>query len=61
MSELSLATNNFSSDLLVGDGSFGLVYRAKLSDGLVVAVKKLDRDALQGLREFTAEMETLGS
>lgn len=61
MSELSLATNNFSSDLIVGDGSFGLVYRAKLSDGLVVAVKKLDRDALQGLREFTAEMETLGS
>lgn len=61
MSELSSATNNFSSDLIVGDGSFGLVYRAKLSNGLVVAVKKLDRDALQGLREFTAEMETLGS
>ncbi|KAJ4904013.1 Protein kinase superfamily protein [Raphanus sativus] len=61
MSELSIATNNFSSDLIVGDGSFGLVYRAKLANGPVVAVKKLDRDALQGLREFTAEMETLSS
>lgn len=60
MAELSLATKGFSSDLIVGDGSFGFVYRAKLSNGVVVAVKKLDPDALQGFREFSAEMETLG-
>ncbi|ESQ52811.1 hypothetical protein EUTSA_v10016827mg [Eutrema salsugineum] len=60
MAELSVATNGFSSDLIVGDGSFGLVYRAELSNGVVVAVKKLNHDALQGLREFSAEMETLG-
>ncbi|XP_010559015.1 PREDICTED: phytosulfokine receptor 1-like [Tarenaya hassleriana] len=60
MSELSAATKGFSSDLIVGDGSFGLVYRAELSNGVVVAVKKLDPDAIQGFREFRAEMETLG-
>ncbi|KAL1220062.1 Phytosulfokine receptor 1 [Cardamine amara subsp. amara] len=60
MAELIIATKNFSSDLIVGDGSFGFVYRAELSNGVVVAVKKLDPDALQGFREFSAEMETLG-
>ncbi|AED94811.1 putative protein kinase RLK-Pelle-LRR-Xb-1 family [Arabidopsis thaliana] len=60
MAELTIATKNFSSDLIVGDGSFGLVYRAQLSNGVVVAVKKLDHDALQGFREFAAEMDTLG-
>lgn len=60
MAELSVATNNFSSDLIIGDGSFGLVYRAQLSNGVTVAIKKLDPDAFQGFREFRAEMETLG-
>ncbi|TKY51442.1 Phytosulfokine receptor 2 [Spatholobus suberectus] len=57
--ELSRATDNFSPHLIVGDGSFGLVYRARLSTGALVAVKKLSPDAFQGFREFTAEMETL--
>ncbi|KAB1201068.1 hypothetical protein CJ030_MR0G005124 [Morella rubra] len=59
MAELVVATNNFSSDLIVGDGSFGLVYEAQLSNGHRVAIKKLDQDAFQGFREFRAEMETL--
>ncbi|XP_040998790.1 phytosulfokine receptor 2 [Juglans microcarpa x Juglans regia] len=58
MIELVIATKNFSADLIVGDGSFGLVYKAQLS-GATVAVKKLDPDAFQGFREFQAEMETL--
>lgn len=53
-------TRNFSPDLIIGDGSFGLVYKARLNSGPVVAVKKLSPDAFQGLREFRAEMETLG-
>ncbi|KAL2324652.1 hypothetical protein Fmac_023710 [Flemingia macrophylla] len=57
--ELARATDNFSPHLIVGDGSFGLVYKARLSTGAVVAVKKLSPDAFQGFREFTAEMETL--
>ncbi|KAL2503735.1 Protein kinase superfamily protein [Abeliophyllum distichum] len=59
MRELIDATRNFSSDLIIGDGSFGLVYKAQLNSG-VVAVKKLAADAFQGFREFRAEMETLG-
>ncbi|GAA0141286.1 hypothetical protein LIER_35366 [Lithospermum erythrorhizon] len=60
MAELMAATQNFSPDLIVGDGSFGYVYKAKLPSGKVVAVKKLAADAFQGFREFLAEMETLG-
>ncbi|KAJ1424977.1 Serine-threonine/tyrosine-protein kinase, catalytic domain [Sesbania bispinosa] len=59
MEELARATENFSPSLIVGDGSFGLVYKARLSTGTVVAVKKLSPDAFQGFREFAAEMETL--
>nr|DAD40106.1 TPA_asm: hypothetical protein HUJ06_014429 [Nelumbo nucifera] len=61
MSELVIATRNFASDGIIGDGSFGLVYKARLSNGVTVAVKKLSEDAFQGLREFKAEMETLGN
>ncbi|XP_062020375.1 phytosulfokine receptor 2 [Rosa rugosa] len=60
MDEVVKATKNFNKDLVVGDGGFGLVYKAQLSDGLKVAIKKLDPDAFQGFREFRAEMETLG-
>ncbi|XP_022753715.1 putative serine/threonine-protein kinase [Durio zibethinus] len=60
MAELAAATKNFSSDLIIGDGSFGYVYKATLSSGVTVALKKLDPNAFQGLREFRAEMETLG-
>lgn len=60
MSDLVKATRNFSPDLIVGDGSFGLVYKANLPTGVTVAVKKLGADAFQGYREFRAEMETLG-
>lgn len=60
MSELVDATENFSTDKIIGDGSFGFVYKAKLSSGVTVAIKKLDKDAFQGFREFRAEMETLG-
>lgn len=60
MKELAEATRDFSPELIIGDGSFGMVYKAKLSSGIVVAVKKLSPDAFQGFREFRAEMETLG-
>ncbi|KAK4773293.1 hypothetical protein SAY87_028312 [Trapa incisa] len=60
MAELLSATKQFSSDLIIGDGGFGLVYKAQLSSGVTVAIKKLSPDAFQGFREFRAEMETLG-
>lgn len=60
MQELIDVTGNFSPNKIIGDGSFGLVYKARLNSGAIVAVKKLSPDAFQGLREFRAEMETLG-
>lgn len=60
MKELADATGDFSPELIIGDGSFGMVYKAKLNSGISVAVKKLSADAFQGFREFRAEMETLG-
>lgn len=40
-SDLVLATDNFSAANIIGDGGFGMVYKAKLTDGTVVAIKKL--------------------
>lgn len=59
-SDLLQATDNFSSAKIIGDGGFGMVYKAKLADGTTVAIKKLLQDGAQGEREFRAEMETLG-
>ncbi|KAG2305710.1 hypothetical protein Bca52824_025458 [Brassica carinata] len=54
------ATNGFSADSMIGSGGFGDVYKAKLGDGSVVAIKKLIQVTGQGDREFMAEMETIG-
>ncbi|KAL3851068.1 hypothetical protein ACJIZ3_012950 [Penstemon smallii] len=54
------ATNGFSTESLIGSGGFGDVYKAQLTDGSVVAIKKLIHVTGQGDREFMAEMETIG-
>lgn len=46
IAELQIATGSFSVDHLVGEGSFGRVYRAQFDDGQVVAVKKIDSSVL---------------
>ncbi|KAK1273907.1 putative LRR receptor-like serine/threonine-protein kinase [Acorus gramineus] len=57
--DILMATKNFSDDMIVGRGGFGVVYRGLLPDGRHVAVKKLQREGLEGEREFRAEMEVL--
>ncbi|KAL6648019.1 hypothetical protein ACP70R_012243 [Stipagrostis hirtigluma subsp. patula] len=46
VADLQVATESFSVDNLVGEGSFGSVYRAQLSDQKVLAVKKINFSAL---------------
>ncbi|XVF54358.1 hypothetical protein PTKIN_Ptkin05aG0174900 [Pterospermum kingtungense] len=54
------ATGNFSENMILGKGGFGTVYRGVLPDGREVAVKKLQREGIEGEKEFRAEMEVLG-
>ncbi|XP_072975359.1 receptor-like cytoplasmic kinase 185 [Typha angustifolia] len=54
--ELAAATKNFRQDCLLGEGGFGRVYKGRLESGQVVAVKQLDRNGLQGNREFLVEV-----
>ncbi|XP_011012992.1 PREDICTED: serine/threonine-protein kinase CDL1-like [Populus euphratica] len=55
--ELATATKNFKPECLLGEGGFGRVYKGRLeSTGQAVAVKQLDRNGLQGNREFLVEV-----
>ncbi|WVZ87139.1 hypothetical protein U9M48_033827 [Paspalum notatum var. saurae] len=57
--ELRTATENFSSSNLLGEGGYGSVYKGKLTDGRVVAVKQLSEASHQGKKQFAAEIETI--
>ncbi|KAJ8749490.1 hypothetical protein K2173_025685 [Erythroxylum novogranatense] len=55
--ELATATKNFRQECLIGEGGFGRVYKGKLEmTGQIVAVKQLDRNGLQGNKEFLVEV-----
>ncbi|KAL5834486.1 hypothetical protein ACOSQ4_013983 [Xanthoceras sorbifolium] len=55
--ELASATKNFRQETLLGEGGFGRVYKGTLpTNGQVVAVKQLDRNGLQGNKEFLVEV-----
>ncbi|EEF47418.1 serine/threonine-protein kinase PBS1 [Ricinus communis] len=55
--ELAAATKNFRQESFIGEGGFGRVYKGLLeTTGQVVAVKQLDRNGLQGNREFLVEV-----
>ncbi|OEL25634.1 Serine/threonine-protein kinase PBS1 [Dichanthelium oligosanthes] len=55
--ELADATNSFSPENMLGEGGFGRVYRGYIPDTMeVIAVKQLDKDGLQGNREFLVEV-----
>ncbi|XP_047063676.1 probable LRR receptor-like serine/threonine-protein kinase At1g56140 [Lolium rigidum] len=58
-SELRSATENFSSNNLLGQGGYGSVYKGKLTDGRFVAVKQLSEASHQGKKEFATEIETI--
>ncbi|KAI3456950.1 hypothetical protein Pfo_013613 [Paulownia fortunei] len=55
--ELSVATQNFNPETLIGEGGFGRVYKGHLErKNIDVAVKQLDRNGFQGNREFLVEV-----
>jgi hypothetical protein len=58
--ELSIATNAFSPEELLGRGGFGCVYKGTLRDtNALVAVKKISKDSEQGGNEFFAELSII--
>ncbi|THU73471.1 hypothetical protein C4D60_Mb04t23190 [Musa balbisiana] len=54
--DLAVATQNFREVNLIGEGGFGRVYRGRIDSGQVVAIKQLNRDGLQGNKEFLVEV-----
>ncbi|KAL5582120.1 hypothetical protein UlMin_014562 [Ulmus minor] len=58
LSEIKTATNNFDPDLVIGVGGFGNVYRGDIDEG-AVAIKRLNPESTQGVREFITEIEML--
>uniref|UniRef100_J3ML10 non-specific serine/threonine protein kinase n=2 Tax=Oryza brachyantha TaxID=4533 RepID=J3ML10_ORYBR len=71
LAELRSATSNFSRDLKIGEGGFGSVYKGFLktsrsqlglrndNGNLVVAVKKLNPNGMQGHKQWLAEVQIL--
>jgi len=58
--ELSNATKGFQREQLLGFGGFGKVYKGTLMNKTLVAVKCVNHDSKQGLREFMAEISSMG-
>ncbi|KAI7727718.1 hypothetical protein M8C21_008352 [Ambrosia artemisiifolia] len=56
--DIQKATKNFTT--ILGQGSFGPVYKATMPAGEVVAVKALAADSKQGEKEFQTEVSLLG-
>lgn len=59
LSDLMAATNDFSKDNIIGSGRTGTVYKATLSDGSMLAIKRLQMSS-QTDKQFKSEMNTLG-
>ncbi|KAM4104725.1 hypothetical protein ACJW30_06G180400 [Castanea mollissima] len=59
--ELKIATNGFHKSNKIGAGGFGSVYKGKLQDGKVVAVKMLSVESSQGHNEFISEIASLSN
>ncbi|XP_073287492.1 BRASSINOSTEROID INSENSITIVE 1-associated receptor kinase 1-like isoform X2 [Primulina huaijiensis] len=58
--ELQVASDNFSNKNILGRGGFGKVYKGRLADGSLVAVKRLKEERTQGGElQFQTEVEMI--
>ncbi|XP_041017870.1 probable serine/threonine-protein kinase PIX13 isoform X1 [Juglans microcarpa x Juglans regia] len=70
LSDLKTSTRNFKTDSLLGEGGFGKVFKgwmdektltpSKVGTGMVVAIKKLSSESMQGFQEWQSEVNFLG-
>ncbi|KAL5716143.1 hypothetical protein ACHQM5_017872 [Ranunculus cassubicifolius] len=68
--QLRKATRNFRPDVVLGEGGFGTVFKGWIDEqsllatkpgtGIVIAVKMLNQEGLQGHTEWLAEVKYLG-
>ncbi|KAL0800299.1 hypothetical protein Bca101_055474 [Brassica carinata] len=56
LKQLKVATDSFDPLNKIGEGGFGSVYKGRLPDGTLIAVKKLSSKSCQGNKEFVNEI-----
>ncbi|XP_061990860.1 LRR receptor-like serine/threonine-protein kinase RPK2 [Rosa rugosa] len=54
------ATGNFNASNYIGSGGFGATYKAEITPGTIIAVKRLAVGRFHGVQQFHAEIKTLG-
>ena len=58
--ELQVASDNFNNKNILGRGGFGKVYKGRLADGTLVAVKRLKEERTPGGElQFQTEVEMI--
>ncbi|OIS99174.1 PREDICTED: putative serine/threonine-protein kinase [Nicotiana attenuata] len=57
--ELRIATDDFSPVNKIGEGGFGSVYKGRLRNGKMAAIKVLSSESKQGVKEFLTEIKVI--